>query len=107
MIVASHGIMSVLRYAKNNSVRPRNTRNENAYAARLAVTRWPMTTGPDTTKLMSRHPPVGIRPSTFPQFSNGGATGSKGGGERRRWGSPGYQQTSPRADGKGARGQAR
>ena len=66
MIVASHGIMSVLRYAKNNSVRPRNTRNENAYAARLAVTRWPMTTALDTTKLLSRYRPIGISPNTFP-----------------------------------------
>src|SRR5258708_821172 len=80
MIVASHGIISVLRNTKKSSERKRNVRNENAYAARLAVSNCPMTTALETTKLFNRYRPIGIVLSTVMKLANVGRTGRTGGG---------------------------
>src|SRR5258708_2787818 len=80
MIVASHGIISVLRKTKKSSERNRNVRNENAYAARLAVSSCPMTTALETTKLFNRYRPIGIVLSTVMKLASVGRTGRTGGG---------------------------
>src|SRR5205823_13588291 len=101
MIVASHGIISVLRKTKKRRFRPRKARNAKAYAAKLAVSSWPITTAVETMKLLRRYRPIGMLASTAAQWSRFGAFGKSGGGNVGISDRPSNVEENARSSGKG------